>query len=171
MASKPINSPSTLFHLSPCPCKSNTSHRPAADCSLGCKLCRLGTLPCRISQSPSNSTVLILSSTITNLGYNTRNHLDFYEDLLTLTCRRSLHLIVDQIPPIRPISIASYPSPPSHLKHPAPVPPHLSILRHKASVPISPNAQPRQRKATWQRHKVPKRGDKDGDGITFGSST
>lgn len=33
---------STAFHHSPCPCKSNTSHRPAARCSLGCKHCRLG---------------------------------------------------------------------------------------------------------------------------------
>lgn len=55
---------------------------------------------------------------------------------------------------------------------PPPFPP-LSIPRHKASAPISPNAQPRQRKATWQRHDggigMEKRGDEDGDGITFGT--
>lgn len=84
------------------------------------------SLPCRSSQSPSNSTVLNPSPPTSATPSSILS--TPARPSLALTCWPSLYLTVDRIPQAI-ISIASYPSPPSHLKHPAPVPPHLSIPR------------------------------------------
>lgn len=170
MSSKLTDSPSTLSHRPPCPCTSNTSQRPAADCRLGCTHCRLG-IPA-VSKLTKSIQLDCLKSVATNLGDT------FQHPLYSCEAVSGSHLLALIVPHCRPnppshhlhsvVSITAIPSETSRPRSPPPLNP-----TPKASVPISPNAQPRQRKATWQRHGgdigMEKRGDEDGDGITFGA--